>query len=172
VTARGRALGLLLALAAAACSDENVTGTSAQFADDRARTRSLLVAARQVWRVAGPRDYRFRFRQSCFCAPAVTAPVLLTVRGAEVVSAVYAEDGRTVAPSDLGRYPSVEELFTRVEQAIATEAYEIRASYDPRLGYPTSVFVDQSRTMADEEQRLEASDLVPWPVTLAEPRTR
>jgi hypothetical protein len=162
VTARVRALALLVALAAS-CSDEGITGTSSQFADDRGRTRSELLAARQVWRVAGPRDYRFRFRQSCFCAPAVTAPVLVTVRGAQVVSAVYAEDGRPVAASDLGRYPSVEELFSRVEQAIATEAYEIRASYDPRLGYPTTVFVDQSPRIADEEQRLEASDLVALP---------
>ena len=73
-------------------------------------------------------------------------------------TALFAETG---APVDAEGYPAVDELFAQIAEAIAEDAYLIRVSYDPALGYPTEVYVDRSPQIADEELSLSASELVP-----------
>jgi len=45
----------------------------------------------------------------------------------------------------------VEILFEEIQGAIDDNAYEIRVTYDPTFGYPTSVYIDYELMMADEE---------------------
>ena len=145
----------VVALLLSGCGSSVTTPTDT---DDRTATVAAYQQARGRWAAAGPASYTYRFQRSCFCAPPYTAPVVLTVQDRRVARAVFAETG---APVDAEGYPAVDELFAQIGEAITEDAYLIRVSYDPALGYPTEVYVDRSPQIADEELSLSASELVP-----------
>jgi hypothetical protein len=133
--------------------------TKSELDEERAR----LEDARATWRARGPAGYTYVFRRICFCAPAATNPVVIQVRQRSVVSVRYEDTGAAVDPSLLPLYPTVEGLFEIVEEAIDQEAEVVEATYDPTLGYPTSITLDGSSMIADDEATLTASGLVPAP---------
>ena len=107
-------------------------------------------------------NYDVQFRMSCFCVPDATAPVVLQVRGGAIVSVTRVSDGAAVPPSRWeGIYYTVDQMFALIADARARGADEVRVSYDPLLRYPTSVFIDQSQRLADEERWFELSSLTP-----------
>lgn len=115
-----------------------------------------LADARGRWASARPAAYRYKFKRACNCTSEYTAAVWLHVMGSRVTDAVRIDSGKAV---DLAGYPSVEGLFDAVQTALDQDAYFIRVTYDSRLGYPVSLFVDQNPRIADEELLMEASDL-------------
>lgn len=145
----GPAAVLALALGAAGCSS---TGPS----DDLERERERLEQARAQWRAQGPLDYRYTFRRSCFCAPMVREPAVVTVRRGQIASVQSVADG---APLDPALYYTIEGLFELLEDAIDQEADQLSASYDSGLGYPTSGYIDRNFMIADEELGFQASEL-------------
>lgn len=48
--------------------------------------------------------------------------------------------------------PTIEDLFDRIERAIAQDAVTIDVDWDTQYGYPKSCFIDISELIADEEQ--------------------
>jgi hypothetical protein len=99
---------------------------------------------------------------SCFCIVDVTQPVVLQVRNGAIVSVTRVSDGAAVPPSKWeGIYYTVDEMFALIADAQAKGADEVRVSYDPQLRYPTSVAIDQSVRIADEERYFEMSGLTP-----------
>ena len=125
------------------------------FVDDRAATVRELNVARQKWRGLGLSDYRYQFRQICFCAPPVTTPALVTVRGGSLVDAVYVASGDPVA--DASRIPTIDGLFAQLQEAVDERAAEVRVQYDATLGFPTQIYIYRDRRMADEEIGYEVS---------------
>ncbi len=117
---------------------------------------SALADARARWAAHGPDAYTMTQSRSCFCPREVTGPFEVTVRDGEVAS--VALDGASV-PTDRAR--SVEALFDLIADAHARDAAEVRVSYDPALGYPTEVWIDYDRQMADEETGYTMSALAP-----------
>lgn len=142
-TARWPALALLL-LSVVACS-EGPLGPA----------RESLQANRDLWDRRGPASYSYVYEVNCFCASPALRPVRITVETGEVVGAVREETGDEVE----GQFPTVEDLFERIQDAVDREAHEISAGYDPELGYPTAVFIDYERRVIDEEFGFLASDL-------------
>jgi hypothetical protein len=130
---------------------------SGSFGDDREATAAALRSAQQHWASHRPSQYAATMRRVCFCPAELNAPARVTVHGATVVSAQSPEG----AAVDTERFLSVDQQLALVEQAIAEGAYEIQVTYDSALAYPTSVYVDQSAGVADEEIRYETSDLTP-----------
>ena len=144
-----------LGLALAACHSPTPPADG-PTADDRAATRAALRQARGRWSSLGISDYSYAFRRSCFCAPPFTSPVRITVRDGRVAEVVLAETGQAASPEG---YPTVDDLFGILQEAVDSSAYDIRATYDPARGYPTSFYIDRSPAIADEELGVEASDL-------------
>ena len=142
-TARWPALALLL-LPLGACS-EGPLGPA----------RESLRANRALWDQRGPASYSYVYEVNCFCASPALRPVRVTVEAGDVVGAVREETGDDVE----GRFPSVEELFERIQDAVDRGAHEISAGYDPELGFPRAVFIDYERNVIDEEFGFLASDL-------------
>jgi hypothetical protein len=117
-------------------------------------------ANRRHWQSQRIADYQIHFRMSCFCIPDVTAPVVLQVRGGAIVSVARVSDGAAVPPSRwVGVYYTVDQMFALIADAQAKGADEVRVSYDPVLRYPTTVFIDQSIRLADDEWRFEMTGL-------------
>lgn len=102
--------------------------------------------ARGRWDAAAPAAYRFTLHRSCFCPPEFRGPFLVTVRDGHVAAVEY--EG---APIDAERALTVDDLFTLLAEAYGRDAERVEATFDPDLGYPTSLFVDYEAQMADEE---------------------
>jgi hypothetical protein len=106
-------------------------------------------------------DYTMEFRVSCFCPTSITAPVTLVVRDTNTIESVnYVETGEPVA-ENLDIYLTVGAMFDTIQKAIDMGVASLTVSYDPDLGYPTSVFIDRDFMMADEERGFTVSSLTP-----------
>jgi len=106
-----------------------------------------LDAARQRWEDAGLDAYRFTLQRICFCpSPDYTGPFEVAVRHGAIdtvrLDGAIVEDDRAVTVGD---------LFALLEEAYDREAERVDVAFDPVLGYPTSISIDYSSRMADEE---------------------
>ena len=107
-----------------------------------------LAQARSLWASAGIEDYDLLMERVCFCV--YVGPARVEVRDGVQVATILETD-LSLDPSAVGEYPTVEELFELVADAVAREADELRVTYHPVLGYPVDLWVDLRRDIADEE---------------------
>ncbi len=119
---------------------------------DYAAAQAQLDEARALWAAKGPKDYTATFHWTCFCAPAYSGPVELTVVNGTIMGVQYAEGVAAPGTPKASNYMTVPQLFDLVQQAIDERAYRIDATYDASLGYPTKVLIDYKQTIADEER--------------------
>ena len=96
-------------------------------------------------------DYDIVVSRSCFCV--AVGPVLVKVRnGVRVETLVVVDDAEgPLAPNLVAFYPTIDELFQVIEEALGDGVHELRVTYHPSLGYPTDLWVDRSPAIADEE---------------------
>jgi hypothetical protein len=120
-----------------------------------------LRRARARWARAAIEDYDLVMSRICFCIP--VGPVLVSVRGGErVATSVVVDDAEgPLAPNLVPFYPTVDELFDVVADALEAGVYELRVTYHPNVGYPTEVWVDRSPSIADEEFGYEVGLVFP-----------
>jgi hypothetical protein len=99
-----------------------------------------LAAARAQWNVQGPDAYSMVVTKSCECLPGMTGPVRVTVRNGVVESRRYVDSGLDVPAELAAGFPSVEEMFAMIDDALreGITPHEIR--YHP-LGYPTRLAI-------------------------------
>ncbi|MBJ7359734.1 DUF6174 domain-containing protein [Nocardioides sp.] len=106
-----------------------------------------------------PEDYAYTLVVACFCAGAGT-PVDVTVRDGEVVEAVYDGDGRGAedgTPADTLMWLTINDV---IDEANDTEAASVQVEWPAGQDYPSSVYVDQDLSAADEERGYEVSNVV------------
>ena len=147
------ALALLPALAAC----ESISGV-----DDLAREQSELDRNWDRFERSAPLSYSYVVRISCNCTSDVTRPVTVWVDRGSVEYLYYEDDGRAVPLSYANSFPSVEQLFDAIQDGIDNQADYIDVEYDFTYGYPTSVYIDYDRRVADEELSLTTRGLRAW----------
>lgn len=138
----------------------NGTGTSG--------TQSQLDANRKKWESQGIDDYSFTFQRSCFCRGDAIRPINIEVRDGQVSSARYADTGELIPDDRQTNKQSIynmnaDGLFNLVEQGIKGGAERVDVTYDKTFGIPTSIYIDQSTQMADEEMGYTISNFQPEP---------
>lgn len=94
-----------------------------------------LATARARWAARGPDSYAVTVTRSCECMPEASGSVRVTVKSNSVESRVYTSSGAAVTAQYASVFPSVEELFVMIDEAIRRGA-DIQVKYDPTLGYP------------------------------------
>ena len=149
-----QAVFLILMLALHGCA---VLEPEPDAADRRALSR-----ARALWQRVGPSSYRYVYARRCGeCSPYATRAAWVTVSRGLVVDAAYVEGNEPIneGPQAFG---TVDSLFALVQRAYDEHAADVRVQYDATLGYPTDVWVDWRRDMADEEGGFSASALTPY----------
>jgi hypothetical protein len=107
-----------------------------------------------------PTDYTFELSVSCFCAGA-GVPIEVTVADAEVVGAVYGMDGgrggaTSGDPADKSFWLTIDDI---IDKANDTEADLVEVDWPDGQDYPNSVYVDTSRTVADDEVHYTVADV-------------
>ena len=117
-----------------------------QSSEDSQLLRRLLTE-RAKWRLSGIDGYRYELRQN-------SGPILwrgkITVFGGEVAAFETIEQWPLDFP--LPDIPTIEGLFVRVADAIASLAEVIDVEWDPAFGFPRVCFIDVSKLIADEER--------------------
>ena len=116
---------------------------------------------RQRWLAAGVRDYDYDYRRLCECLPSTTRETRVQVRGGQVAAAFYNHSGEV--PTTLEAFPTVEDLFDLIDEAMTLNATTLIVSYDAALGYPTEIIIDYDSQVADDEVTIEARNLVAAP---------
>jgi hypothetical protein len=112
--------------------------------------------ARAQWVSTGIASYSWRLSRQCMCD---SAPLVVVVQDGQVATVTLAETGG--APSDEQvelDAATVEELFGWIDDAFA-EGRQVRASFDPDLGFPTRVEADG--LMPEAGLFMTAEDLIP-----------
>jgi len=104
-------------------------------AELRRATRALA-----RWEARGFADYSYEIRSACFCPPQATSWARVEVRGGVVTGAWSVETGAPHPVELLGVWHPVDDLFDRILRDHDDEYLDdVRADFDPSLGYPTYV---------------------------------
>jgi hypothetical protein len=143
---------LVLALAGAGpgCLSSDPTGKS-QIELDLDANRMLFTQTPRM-------SYQFTWQQSCFCTDDTSRRIRITVSGTNLTSAVYVSDQQPVSAAVRDTLKTIPAVFELIHQMIDRHADEISVEYDAALHYPTSVFIDISKSTSDEEIDLHLSD--------------
>ncbi len=148
------ALGFASVLCIAASDCEDSTGPNAALRQD-------LDAARARWQAQGYVDYELTLQRDCFCGEDYRGPVVVSVRGGQVVGRTYQESGEPVSAEIAPYFPDVLGLFGFLEESLDENPAEARAEFHSELGYPTNVWIDFRANVADEEQGFTTLSLEP-----------
>lgn len=120
------------------------------------QARQELESNRQKWNETRPDNYSFTLQRSGFLFGDVTQPVNLTINGNTITNAQFA-DGTAGEVPDINQL-TVDDLFNTIENALNNNAAEVNVTYNDATGLPESIFIDQSRLIADEEVFLSTSN--------------
>ncbi len=100
----------------------------------------------------GPTDYSYTLTLTCYC-PDAGVPIRVTVADDEVVEAVYARSGgrggaEAGADVPLARVVTIDEI---IDAARTPDAHSVEVDWPEGQDHPSSVAVDLSERMVDEE---------------------
>lgn len=133
----------------AACSSNPFELTEASYSEHRS-----------IWQASGLGDYSFAYNEVCECPPVLSRPNLVEVRSGRVWRVTLTDTEQIVDEQTEALFPSVNDLFDRIDAAIRQEAASIQVSYDPTLGYPTEITIDWNPMAVDDETKITVTDLV------------
>ena len=151
---RGTLTGLLIAFAACTISDGPLSPNEVRE----------LSRARQRWSTSAARpSYRYEVRQACFCPSEIATWKTVTVRDGAVVGVV--DDAGVPVPTTIWVwFPTVDELFTRLERTQSDMLDDITVRFDPQDGYPLEMNFIYGNQIADAGGAVYARNLRPVPV--------
>lgn len=121
-------------------------------------TLSALENQRARWEESGVVDYRFDYRERCVCGQSAMLRATIEVRDGRVTS--VSDTGAPPGTEPLTAFPTIDDLFDRIEEAIRDEAAALSVSYDPVLGYPTEIIIDFDYGAEQDEVTIDATGLI------------
>jgi len=130
--------------------------TSACAMDDHG-----LGAAHQRWTGQKLQGYSVTTRTLCFCPTEMTDAIRLTVAAGQITDAVYVDSQQAVAPVYRQNLLTIDGLFDKIQNALDRNAEQLDVTYDPVMGYPTSIAIDYRKQTSDDEISYTVKDLVP-----------
>lgn len=115
---------------------------------------------REIWEAQQIDDYVFETRRICFCP--FVGWLEVTVQG-DTVQSISPLDDPDIPEWVVSEYPTVDELFDILEDAVDRNAAEMEVTWHETLGYPESFWIDYSHNVADEELGHDIRALSPAP---------
>ncbi|MGQ0641169.1 MAG: DUF6174 domain-containing protein [Gemmatimonadaceae bacterium] len=116
-----------------------------------------LERSRDRWYARNVFEYEVTVDRRCECL--YTGPIRMLVRGGVPVSAVDRFTGFPVPLTVLRYYPSVEELFDLIDDAIYGRSHDVDVSYDHSYGFPRVTHIDYDQLYTDDDLRFDVRDL-------------
>ena len=119
-----------------------------------------LTRARSSWTALDHHDYQLTQERLCFCLLG-GQPVRLTVQSDSLVSGMLLIDSTMLTAEELQYYHGVEGLFDFVAGIDPSQVAEFQLSFDSLFHFPSDVWVDYDRNIADEEIGFRSYDFTP-----------
>ena len=113
--------------------------------------RTELARQRAKWSQQHITAYRLTYRRDCFCGTEFTTPLEIEVRSGDIVMVRYAEGTGDVPTYVQANLPTVEALFTIIDDAIERDADLLEVTYDASRGFPRRIAIDYRFNTADDE---------------------
>jgi hypothetical protein len=110
-----------------------------------------LENAKAAWLARKPASYDLTIEPRCFCGFETTGPVVVAVRNGVVQSRTYVQTGGSVSARSASLYPTVDELYTIIENAVSNMADRLEVQYQTTWYYPAMVAIDPHFNVADDE---------------------
>ncbi|WP_157832844.1 DUF6174 domain-containing protein [Thiolinea disciformis] len=120
-----------------------------------------FIEASEKWHKTdvGRGEISYTTQLSCRCPSEYTRAMNVIERNGRIIDAAYADTGEPVPVYVRDGLLTIEERFEQLQTAYENNADFIEANYDEELGYPSSVSIDQSAQIADEELNYTISNL-------------
>jgi len=117
-----------------------------------ASQRAALEHNRSLWKSQAIQHYRFNLKVGCNCPWYDLMPLTVEVQDGAIVSMV-ASNGADIAPylDTFRAHAKIESLFDTVDSAISRRVYKLVVQYDATHGFPTSIVIDPSRMITDDQ---------------------
>jgi Family of unknown function (DUF6174) len=116
------------------------------------------------WQSAALSSYEYGYRKYCECHPDSPPETIVTVRDGQVSAVRHRPVGydREVPAEakNLKYYWTVDGLFALLRAAFERGAM-VRATYDPAVGYPTSINIDYDADFIGDELDLKITGVTP-----------
>lgn len=119
-----------------------------------------LESHRATWEAAGVSAYLYEYRRQCECGPQSLRPARIEIQAGFVTRVTFLDNGETLENPPDEAFPTIEDLFDLIDEAVQMNAASLVVTYDPTLAYPTLISVDYRRDIADDELTIRASNLV------------
>ena len=126
---------LLIAISLSACPDHQPK-------------RDELERNRQRWQSQHLTAYRYQLHATCLC-PELSRPVIIEVHNG-TASIREQRQHQLIAGQPFAALDSVEDLFGLLQAALDRQAASVMVSYDPQLGFPTYIRIDDTAFGRDD----------------------
>lgn len=136
-------------------TDDRTTGSG-----ELNKLKQALDANQEKWALRNINSYQYTLSASCFCLNDITGKKQVTVLDGAVTEAFLLQTSQYLTPEELSRVKTVAELFTVVQQAIDTQAYQLSVSYNKDYGHPETIIIDRYKDMMDDEITYYVNDLM------------
>ena len=105
-----------------------------------------------LWQSQAIQHYRFDLKVGCMCPWSGMMPVKVEVQNGVVVSMVASNGGDISPYQDTFRaHGTIASQFDTVDSAISRGVYQLVVQYDATYGFPSSVVVNPSKMIMDDE---------------------
>ncbi|MDT8323477.1 MAG: DUF6174 domain-containing protein [Bacteroidota bacterium] len=124
------------------------------------RDGDAITRERAAWLALDHHDYELTQERLCFCILG-GQPVRLTIRGDTLFAGMLLADSSMLPATQLRDYHSVGALFDFVEDIDAAAVADFQLEFDSLYHFPSRVWVDYDRNIADEEIGYRSYDFKP-----------
>ena len=105
-----------------------------------------------VWQSQAIQHYRFELKVGCNCPWYAMMPLKVEVQNGGIVSMVASNGGDITPYQDTFRaHGTIASQFDSVDSAISRGVYQLAVQYDDKYGFPSSVVVNPSKMIMDDE---------------------
>jgi hypothetical protein len=125
-----------------------------------ATEKKAFEASLELWQKSKPPAYSFQLSRNCFCFPYGRMEVY--VDGDQVVKVDTIEG--VEGPYDLESFhsaPNMDDVFGQIETFLNNPEYEVKAIYNEKLGYPTSVQIHHLLNYTDADADFQIASFRP-----------
>ena len=148
-------LTLMLTLAAAivttGCLNNEDAAQENKYAGSSTQEQGkAFVDGRAAWTSSKPPSYSYQLSRNCFCFPYGWMEVYVDADKVVKVDTIDGVEG----PYDLDSFkyaPNMDEVFNQIEGYLNNPEYEVKASYDDKMGYPKTVKIHHLKDYMDAD---------------------
>lgn len=101
----------------------------------------------KIWKDQGITDYEFTLQITCFCIYEYTLPKQIVVRNNEIQTV----NGIDYSTLEFETYMTLDEFFDYIRERQSQNPVVEELTFDPEYGFPTYIYFDISKMIADEE---------------------